>query len=109
MRANNLKSISAVRNDRNKKRKPKQDTCISPQQSTELSHEEEEIVDKIARVHEETFPITSGEEKYTLVSLSSGLSFNIKTYFRYGDLHDKNKMVSPPSYQCHNDPFTGKI
>ena len=60
----------AVRNDRNKKRKPKAESCVSSQQSTEeLTPEEEEIITKIVRAHEQTFPMSAEDEKYNLVSV----------------------------------------
>ena len=40
---------TAVRNDRNKKRKPKQDGCVTSQQSEELTHEEETLIGQVVK------------------------------------------------------------
>ena len=65
--------FSAVRNDRNKKRKTKREGCVSsepepPINPEELTEEDEEAVDKILKAHEETFPYLTEDDKYRLVS-----------------------------------------
>ena len=45
---------SAVRNDRNKKRKPKQEGCVSSQLSEELTSEEENMIAEIVSAHSVT-------------------------------------------------------
>ena len=57
-------SIVAVRNDRNKRRKPKQDGCVTSQQSEELTSEEESLIEKIVKAHEETFNSKADEDKF---------------------------------------------
>lgn len=62
-----LCSPSAVRNDRNKKKKesPKPDLA----ESYELTAELESIIEKIRKAHQETFPSLCQLGKYTTVSL----------------------------------------
>lgn len=58
--------LSAVRNDRNKKKKesPKPELA----ESYELSAELETIIEKIRKAHQETFPSLCQLGKYTTVS-----------------------------------------
>lgn len=62
-------SPSAVRNDRNKKKKesPKPELA----ESYELTAELESIIEKIRKAHQETFPSLCQLGKYTTVSLLS--------------------------------------
>ncbi len=65
-------AFSAVRNDRNKKKKeiPKQELA----ESYELTAEQETIIEKIQKAHQETFPSLCQLGKYTTVSHSHSLT-----------------------------------
>ena len=56
--------ITAVRNDRNKKRKPKQDGCVTSQQSEELTQEEETLIGQVVKAHDDTFNKKPDEDKF---------------------------------------------
>ena len=56
--------VPAVRNDRNKKRKPKQDGCVTSQQSEELTQEEETLIGQVVKAHDETFSKNPDEDKF---------------------------------------------
>lgn len=56
----------AVRNDRNKKKKEVKEEVTA--ESYELSPEMEELVQKVSRAHQETFPSLCQLGKYTMVS-----------------------------------------
>ncbi|KAK9954526.1 hypothetical protein ABG768_016581 [Culter alburnus] len=62
-------SINAVRNDRNKKKKDVKDEVVPPE-SYELSGELEELVNKVSKAHQETFPSLCQLGKYTTNSSS---------------------------------------
>lgn len=57
----------AVRNDRNKKKKDVKEEVVLPE-SYELSGELEELVNKVSKAHQETFPSLGQLGKYTTVS-----------------------------------------
>lgn len=57
----------AVRNDRNKKKKDIKEEVVLPE-SYELSGELEELVNKVSKAHQETFPSLCQLGKYTTVS-----------------------------------------
>lgn len=57
----------AVRNDRNKKKKDVKEEVVLPE-SYELSGELEELVNKVSKAHQETFPSLCQLGKYTTVS-----------------------------------------
>lgn len=58
---------SAVRNDRNKKKKDVKEEVV-PVESYELSGELEELVNKVSKAHQETCPSLCQLGKYTTVS-----------------------------------------
>lgn len=58
----------AVRNDRNKKKKDVKEEVVLPE-NYELSGELEELVNKVSKAHQETFPSLCQLGKYTTVSL----------------------------------------
>lgn len=58
---------AAVRNDRNKKKKDLKEEVVL-QESYELSGELEELVNKVSKAHQETFPSLCQLGKYTTVS-----------------------------------------
>lgn len=58
---------AAVRNDRNKKKKDVKEEVVLPE-SYELSGELEELVNKVSKAHQETFPSLCQLGKYTTVS-----------------------------------------
>lgn len=58
---------TAVRNDRNKKKKDVKEEVVLPE-SYELSGELEELVNKVSKAHQETFPSLGQLGKYTTVS-----------------------------------------
>lgn len=58
---------AAVRNDRNKKKKDVKEEVVLPE-SYELSGELEELVNKVSKAHQETFPSLGQLGKYTTVS-----------------------------------------
>ena len=61
--------FSAVRNDRNKKRKPKQEGCVSSASlEEEISHEEESTIDTLLKAHQDTFPLLENDDRFKLVS-----------------------------------------
>ncbi|XP_053704764.1 retinoic acid receptor gamma-A isoform X3 [Synchiropus splendidus] len=62
-------SKEAVRNDRNKKKKDVKEEAVLPE-SYELSGELEELVSKVSRAHQETFPSLCQLGKYTTNSSS---------------------------------------
>lgn len=62
-----LCSPSAVRNDRNKKKK--ESPKLELAESYELTAELETIIEKIRKAHQETFPSLCQLGKYTTVSL----------------------------------------
>lgn len=65
-------SKEAVRNDRNKKRKVKTEGCVqSSSTNEEMTEEEEELLDKLLKAHEETFPYLAEDDKYHLVCLQN--------------------------------------
>lgn len=57
----------AVRNDRNKKKKDVKEEVVLPE-NYELSGELEELVNKVSKAHQETFPSLVQLGKYTTVS-----------------------------------------
>ena len=57
----------AVRNDRNKKKKDVKEELVLPE-NYELSGELEELVNKVSKAHQETFPSLCQLGKYTTVS-----------------------------------------
>lgn len=57
----------AVRNDRNKKKKDVKEEVVLPE-NYELSEELEELVNKVSKAHQETFPSLCQLGKYTTVS-----------------------------------------
>lgn len=61
---------AAVRNDRNKKKKEVKEEVTA--ESYELSPELEELVQKVSRAHQETFPSLCQLGKYTTVSTRGG-------------------------------------
>ena len=58
---------TAVRNDRNKKKKDVKEEVVLPE-NYELSGELEELVNKVSKAHQETFPSLCQLGKYTTVS-----------------------------------------
>lgn len=56
-----------MRNDRNKKKKDVKEEVLPPE-SYELSGELEELVNKVSKAHQETFPSLYQLGKYTTVS-----------------------------------------
>jgi hypothetical protein len=60
---------SAVRNDRNKKRKAKEEGCSSSTQHQveELTSDDQDIIERITTAHEHTFPLILEDEKIKLV------------------------------------------
>ncbi|KAM9828629.1 retinoic acid receptor gamma-A isoform 1-T2 [Syngnathus typhle] len=62
-------SKEAVRNDRNKKKKDVKEEVVLPE-SYELSGELEELVNKVSKAHQETFPSLGQLGKYTTNSSS---------------------------------------
>lgn len=62
-----LCSPVAVRNDRNKKKKDVKEEVVLPE-NYELSGELEELVNKVSKAHQETFPSLCQLGKYTTVS-----------------------------------------
>lgn len=56
-----------MRNDRNKKKKDVKEEVVLPE-SYELSGELEELVNKVSKAHQETFPSLGQLGKYTTVS-----------------------------------------
>ena len=58
---------TAVRNDRNKKKKDVKEEVVLPE-SYELSGELEELVNKVSKAHQETFPSLGQLGKYHTVS-----------------------------------------
>lgn len=64
---------AAVRNDRNKKKKEVKEEPVLPE-SYELSGELEELVNKVSKAHQETFPSLCQLGKYTTVSVLLRLS-----------------------------------
>lgn len=56
-----------MRNDRNKKKKDVKEEVVLPE-SYELSGELEELVNKVSKAHQETFPSLCQLGKYTTVS-----------------------------------------
>ena len=57
--------VTAVRNDRNKKRKPRQDGCVTSQQTdAELTPEEETLIAQVVKAHDETFNKRHDQEKF---------------------------------------------
>lgn len=56
----------AVRNDRNKKKKDVKEEVVLPE-NYELSGELEELVNKVSKAHQETFPSLCQLGKYTTV------------------------------------------
>lgn len=69
---------AAVRNDRNKKKKDVKEEVVLPE-SYELSGELEELVNKVSKAHQETFPSLGQLGKYTTVSLTYSL---IPTFYK---------------------------
>lgn len=61
---------AAVRNDRNKKKKEVKEEVVVPE-NYELSGELEELVNKVSKAHQETFPSLCQLGKYTTVSSGS--------------------------------------
>ncbi|KAK2170940.1 hypothetical protein NP493_1124g00027 [Ridgeia piscesae] len=60
-------SKEAVRNDRNKRRRTKSDSCSSSVAVEELLPEESELIDKVLEAHEKTFSqFTSSDDQFTL-------------------------------------------
>ncbi|KAI0240713.1 Retinoic acid receptor alpha [Lamellibrachia satsuma] len=60
-------SKEAVRNDRNKRRRTKSDTCSSSVAVEELLPEETELIEKVLEAHEKTFSrYTTSEDQFTL-------------------------------------------
>lgn len=59
----------AVRNDRNKKKKDVKEEVVLPE-NYELSGELEELVNKVSKAHQETFPSLCQLGKYTTVSFN---------------------------------------
>lgn len=57
-----------MRNDRNKKKKDVKEEVVLPE-SYELSGELEELVNKVSKAHQETFPSLCQLGKYTTVSV----------------------------------------
>lgn len=60
---------AAVRNDRNKKKKDVKEEVVLPE-NYELSEELEELVKKVSKAHQETFPSLCQLGKYTTVSFN---------------------------------------
>lgn len=60
---------AAVRNDRNKKKKDVKEEVVLPE-NYELSGELEELVNKVSKAHQETFPSLCQLGKYTTVSFN---------------------------------------
>lgn len=71
-----LFSSLAVRNDRNKKKKDVKEELVLPE-SYELSGELEELVNKVSKAHQDTFPSLLQLGKYHTVSLTH---FSVSTY-----------------------------
>lgn len=61
---------AAVRNDRNKKKKDVKEEVVLPE-NYELSGELEELVNKVSKAHQETFPSLCQLGKYTTVSFNN--------------------------------------
>lgn len=59
----------AVRNDRNKKKKDVKEEVVLPE-NYELSGELEELVNKVSKAHQETFPSLCQLGKYTTVRIN---------------------------------------
>lgn len=59
----------AVRNDRNKKKKDVKEEVVLPE-NYELSGELEELVNKVSKAHQETFPSLCQLGKYTTVTFN---------------------------------------
>lgn len=78
-----------MRNDRNKKKKDLKEEVVL-QESYELSGELEELVNKVSKAHQETFPSLCQLGKYTTVSL-----------LRRPLSH---QFTSQPERQGHNNP-----
>lgn len=62
-----------MRNDRNKKKKDVKEEVVLPE-SYELSGELEELVNKVSKAHQETFPSLCQLGKYTTVSCTHRLA-----------------------------------
>lgn len=81
---------AAVRNDRNKKKKDVKEEVVLPE-NYELSGELEELVNKVSKAHQETFPSLCQLGKYTTVS------------FLFAHMHSYTLHSSVSSPLCQND------
>lgn len=70
---------AAVRNDRNKKKKDVKEEVVLPE-SYELSGELEELVNKVSKAHQETFPSLCQLGKYTTVSRAHLSLLHLETF-----------------------------
>ncbi|XP_064646765.1 retinoic acid receptor alpha-A-like isoform X2 [Lineus longissimus] len=62
----------AVRNDRNKKRKQKPDSCASSHSVEDLTEDELGLISILEQAHTETFPMECNDERYNLGPLQEG-------------------------------------
>lgn len=68
-----------MRNDRNKKKKDVKEEVVLPE-SYELSGELEELVNKVSKAHQETFPSLGQLGKYTTVSQHAHIPDAVHSY-----------------------------
>lgn len=73
-----------MRNDRNKKKKDVKEEVVLPE-SYELSGELEELVNKVSKAHQETFPSLCQLGKYTTVSHTCDV--NLQSMEQHSPLH----------------------
>ena len=91
--------ITAVRNDRNKKRKPKQDGCVTSQQSEELTQEEETLIGQVVKAHDDTFNKKPDEDKFKVSANRVLVGAGVAPEMNQGE-------HKPPGVQVH--PFKDK-
>ena len=98
-----------MRNDRNKKKKDVKEELVLPE-SYELSGELEELVNKVSKAHQETFPSLCQLGKYTTVSCAHrGWKVTIYTsaIFSHLYLKDNVRIFQPrpdfPILFCQSD------
>ncbi|OPJ74319.1 hypothetical protein AV530_015434 [Patagioenas fasciata monilis] len=90
-------SKEAVRNDRNKKKKEVKEEVTA--ESYELSPEMEELVQKVSRAHQETFPSLCQLGKYTMnTSAEHRVQLDLRLWDKFSELATKCiiKIVEPP-------------
>lgn len=87
----------AVRNDRNKKKKDMKEEVVLPE-NYELSGELEELVNKVSKAHQETFPSLCQLGKYTTVS------FHFHAWWRFHiPLHSGSLLSRKANPHDHTD------